>query len=112
MIVYDGLIKDKTKDGMKLKKKQKMEEKIEQEDPDCEPPAAKKKKKKGKVTADQENGHIDEATDMSGNSNIDMSPKKTKRNSDANTEVCLFSAFLNLISDLFPVVIAPFTDFV
>lgn len=77
---------------MKLKKKLKMEEQIEQEDPDCEPPAAKKKKKKDKVTADQENGHMDEATDMNGNSNIETSPKKkSKKNSEANTEVCLFS---------------------
>lgn len=72
---------------MKLKKKLKVEEQIEQEDSNCEPPAAKKKKKKGKVTADQENGHIDEATDMNGNSSIETSPKRNTKNS----EVCLFS---------------------
>lgn len=81
-------MKGKTKDGKNLK----MEEQIEQEDPDCEPPAAKKKKKKDKMTADQENGHKDEATDMNGNSNIETSPKKkkTKKNNEANTKVCLF----------------------
>lgn len=107
-------MKDKTKGGMKLKKKVKMEEQMEQEDPNCEPPAAKKKKKKDKVTADQENGHIDEATDMNGNSNIETSPKRnTKKNSEAKTEVCLyFFAFLNLIPGLWPVVIAPFMHLV
>lgn len=76
---------------MKLKKKLKTGEQIEQEDPDCEPPAPKKKKKKDKVTADHENGLMDEATDMNGNSNMDTSPKKkSKKKSEANVEVCLF----------------------
>lgn len=81
-------MKGKTKDVMKLKMKLKTEEEIEQEDPDCEPPAAKKKKKKDKVTADQESSHMDEATDMNGNSNIETLPKKkTKKNTQAKTEV-------------------------
>lgn len=71
---------------MKLKKKQKLEEQVEEEEPDIEPP--KKKKKKDKVTVDQENGHVDEATDMNGNA--ETSPKKkSKKSSDANTEVCV-----------------------
>uniref|UniRef100_A0A4W6G0Q4 RNA helicase n=1 Tax=Lates calcarifer TaxID=8187 RepID=A0A4W6G0Q4_LATCA len=60
----------------------------EQEDPDCEPPAPKKKKKKDKLAADQVNGHLDEATDMNGNSNGVETPKqKTKKNSEEGTEV-------------------------
>lgn len=78
-------MKDKTKNGMKLKKKLKIEEQIEQEDPDCEPPATKKKKKKDKVTEDQDTSFMDEATDMNGNSNIETSPKKKSKK-----EVCLF----------------------
>ncbi|XP_018522391.1 nucleolar RNA helicase 2 isoform X1 [Lates calcarifer] len=76
-------LKIKTKEGKKLKKKQ-LEE---QEDPDCEPPAPKKKKKKDKLAADQVNGHLDEATDMNGNSNGVETPKqKTKKNSEEGTE--------------------------
>ncbi|XP_071344776.1 nucleolar RNA helicase 2 [Trachinotus anak] len=72
-------LKNKTKEGKKLKKK-KLEE---QEEPDCEPPAPKKKKKK----ADQVNGHVDEATDMNGNSNEIETPKqKTKKNTEGDTE--------------------------
>lgn len=82
-------MKVNTKNGMKLKKKLKRGEQIEQEDPDCEPPAPKKKK--DKVTADHENGFMDEATDMNGNSNMDQAPKKkNKKKSEANVEVCLF----------------------
>ncbi len=79
-------IKNKTKEGKKLKKKQQQLE--EQEDPDCEPPAPKKKKKKDKLAADQVNDHIDEATDMNGNSNGVETPKqKIKKNTDGDTEV-------------------------
>uniref|UniRef100_A0A674P417 RNA helicase n=1 Tax=Takifugu rubripes TaxID=31033 RepID=A0A674P417_TAKRU len=56
-----------SKDGMKLKKKQKTKEQMEQEDQDCEPPA---------------NDH----TDMDGNSSVETSPKKTKKNNGENTE--------------------------
>lgn len=84
---FAELIQNKSKDGMKLKKKQKTKEQMEQEDQDCEPPAAKKKKKNGKVTVDQENDH----TDMNGNSSVETSPKKTKKNNGEKTEVCVFS---------------------
>lgn len=77
--------KKKTKEGKKLKKKN-LEEQEEQEDPDCEPPAPKKKKKKDK-TADQVNGHLDEAADMNGNSNGIETPKKKKKSSEGDTEV-------------------------
>ncbi|XP_050933639.1 nucleolar RNA helicase 2 isoform X2 [Lates calcarifer] len=64
-----------------------VEDQEEQEDPDCEPPAPKKKKKKDKLAADQVNGHLDEATDMNGNSNGVETPKqKTKKNSEEGTE--------------------------
>lgn len=75
---------------MKLKKKQKTKEQIEQEDQDCEPPAAKKKKKNDKVTVDQERDH----TDMNGNSSVETSPKKTKKNIGENTEVRVFSFYI------------------
>lgn len=61
-----------------------MEEPVEQEDPDCEPPAPKKKKKKDKLKADQVNGQTPEATDLNGNSNGVETPKKTEE----DTEVC------------------------
>lgn len=81
-------LKDKTKDGKKLKKKKQSEEPVEQEDPDCEPPAPKKKKKKDKLAVDQENGHTDEAIDMNGNSHSPETPKqKTKKKSEGDTEV-------------------------
>lgn len=81
-------IKDKTKDGKKLKKKKQLAEPEEQEDPDCEPPAPKKKKKKDKLAVDQENGHTDEAIDMNGNSHSAETPKqKTKKKSEGDTEV-------------------------
>lgn len=102
-------IKNKTKDGKKLKKKQ-LEEQEEQEDPDCEPPAPKKKKKKDKLAVDQVNGHMDEATDMNGNSNGVETPKeKTKKKTEGETEVsavwCLTSRIgiltkKGLVSDL------------
>ncbi|XP_042360575.1 nucleolar RNA helicase 2 [Plectropomus leopardus] len=77
-------LKNKTKEGKKLKKKQ-LEE---PEDPDCEPPAPKKKKKKDKLAVDQVNDHIDEATDMNGNSNGVETPKKIKKkkNAEGDTE--------------------------
>lgn len=76
--------KKKTKEGKKLKKKN-LEEQEEQEEPDCEPPAPKKKKKKDK-TADEVNGHSDEAADMNGNSNGIETPKK-KKSSEGDSEV-------------------------
>ncbi|XP_035855296.1 nucleolar RNA helicase 2 [Sander lucioperca] len=78
-------LKNKTKEGKKLKKKQ-LQEQEEQEDPDCEPPAPKKKKKKDKLAVDQVNGHIDEATDMNGNSNGLETPKKIKKKAEGDTE--------------------------
>lgn len=89
MNYFAELIQNKSKDGMKLKKKQKTKEQMEQEDQDCEPPAAKKKKRNNKVTGDQENDH----TDMNGNSSVETSPKKTKKNNGENTEVCVFSFY-------------------
>nr|XP_033474648.1 nucleolar RNA helicase 2 [Epinephelus lanceolatus] len=81
-------LKNKTKEGKKLKKKKKLlEDQEEQEEPDCEPPAPKKKKKKDKLAADQVNDHIDEATDMNGNSNGVETPKKIKKkNTEGDTE--------------------------
>lgn len=86
---FAELIQNKSKDGMKLKKKQKTKEQMEQEDQECEPPAAKKKKRNNKVTGDQENDH----TDMNGNSSVETSPKKTKKNNGENTEVSVFSFY-------------------
>lgn len=81
-------IQNKTKEGKKLKKKKLLEDQEEQEEPDCEPPAPKKKKKKDKLAADQVNDHIDEATDMNGNSNGVETPKKIKKkNTEGDTEV-------------------------
>ncbi|XP_070684092.1 nucleolar RNA helicase 2 isoform X2 [Pempheris klunzingeri] len=71
-------LKNKIKEGKKLKKK-----KLEQEDPDCEPPAPKKKKKKDKLTVDQVTDHINDVTDMNGNSNGVETPKK---NTEEGTE--------------------------
>ncbi|XP_056235819.1 nucleolar RNA helicase 2 isoform X2 [Seriola aureovittata] len=80
-------LKNKTKEGKKLKKKKELEDQEEQEDPGCEPPAPKKKKKKDKLSADQVNGHLDEATDMNGNSDGVETPKqKTKKNTEGDTE--------------------------
>ncbi|XP_040892451.1 nucleolar RNA helicase 2 [Toxotes jaculatrix] len=82
-------LKNKTKEGKKLKKKKQLEDQEEQADPACEPPAPKKKKKKDKLAADQvTNDHLeDEATDMNGNSNGVETPKqKTKKNTDGDTE--------------------------
>uniref|UniRef100_A0A8P4G444 RNA helicase n=1 Tax=Dicentrarchus labrax TaxID=13489 RepID=A0A8P4G444_DICLA len=87
-------LKIKTKEGKKLKKKlllqqqQQQQEDLEvQEDPECEPPASKKKKKKDKLATDQMNDHIEEATDMNGNSNGVETPKqKTKKNTEGDTE--------------------------
>lgn len=87
---FAELIQNKSKDGMKLKKKQKTKEQMEPEDQGCEPPAAKKKRKNDKVTVDQENDH----TDMNGNSSGETSPKKTKKNNGENTEVCVFSFYI------------------
>lgn len=86
---FAELIQNKSKDGMKLKKKQKTKEQMEQEDQECEPPAAKKKKRNNKVTGDQENDH----TDMNGNSSVETSPKKTKKNNGENTEVSVLFSF-------------------
>ncbi|XP_029982609.1 nucleolar RNA helicase 2 isoform X2 [Sphaeramia orbicularis] len=69
----------KIKEGKKLKKKKQSEDVTEQEDPDCEPPAPKKKKKKDKLTADQVNGHMDEAADVNGNIKNDETPKQKKK---------------------------------
>lgn len=81
------LIKNKTKDSKKLKKKKQLED---QEDPDCEPPVPKKKKKKDKLAVDQVNGHVEEATDMNGNSNDVETPKqKSKKKTEGDTEVSL-----------------------
>lgn len=63
-----------------------MEDQEEQEDPDCEPPTPKKKKKKDKLEADQVNNHVDEATDINGNSNGIETPKK-KKNTEGDSEV-------------------------
>lgn len=79
-------MKNKIKEGKKLKKKQ-LEEQEEQEDPDCEPPTPKKKKKKEKLAADQVNGHTSEATDMNGNSNGVDTPKQKTKKSEEDTEV-------------------------
>ncbi|KAK2854151.1 hypothetical protein Q5P01_006812 [Channa striata] len=80
-------LKIKTKEGKKLKKKQQLEDEEEQKEPDCEPPAPKKKKKKDKLAVDQENGHIDEATDMNGNSDGVKKPKeKITKNAEEDTE--------------------------
>ncbi|XP_032377143.1 nucleolar RNA helicase 2 [Etheostoma spectabile] len=78
-------LKNKTKEGKKLKKKQ-LQDQEAQEDPDCEPPAPKKKKKKDKLAVDQMNGHIDETTDMNGNSNGVETPKKIKKKAEGDTE--------------------------
>ncbi|XP_047437428.1 nucleolar RNA helicase 2 [Mugil cephalus] len=79
------ILKKKNKEGKKLKKKQ--QELEVQEEPDCDPPAPKKKKKKDKLAADQENGHMDEATDMNGNSDQAETPKqKTKKTTEGDTE--------------------------
>lgn len=60
----------------------------QEEEPDCEPPAPKKKKKKDKLAVDQENGHIIEATDLNGNSNVvDILQQKIKKNKDTDPEV-------------------------
>lgn len=81
-------IKNKTKEGKKLKKKKQLEDQEEKEEPDCEPPAPKKKKKKDKLVVDQVNGDMDDATDMNGNSNGVETPKqKIKKNTEADTEV-------------------------
>ncbi|KAI3377095.1 hypothetical protein L3Q82_000294 [Scortum barcoo] len=85
-------LKNKTKEGKKLKKKkQQLEDQGEQEDPDCEPPAPKKKKKKDKLAADQEtttiDNNIDEATDMNGNVNgVETPRQKMKKNTEGDTE--------------------------
>nr|XP_046240621.1 nucleolar RNA helicase 2 [Scatophagus argus] len=80
-------LKNKTKEGKKLKKKKEQEDQEEQEDSACEPPAPKKKKKKDKLAADQANGHIDGDADMNGNSNGVETPKqKTKKNTEGDTE--------------------------
>ncbi|XP_029982603.1 nucleolar RNA helicase 2 isoform X1 [Sphaeramia orbicularis] len=73
------VVKNKIKEGKKLKKKKQSEDVTEQEDPDCEPPAPKKKKKKDKLTADQVNGHMDEAADVNGNIKNDETPKQKKK---------------------------------
>ncbi|XP_034728190.1 nucleolar RNA helicase 2 isoform X1 [Etheostoma cragini] len=78
-------LKNKTKEGKKLKKKQ-LQDQEAQEDPDCEPPAPKKKKKKDKLAVDHMNGHIDETTDMNGNSNGVETPKKIKKKAEGDTE--------------------------
>lgn len=78
-------LKNKTKEGKKLKKQQQQLE--EQEDPDCEPPAPKKKKKKDKLAADQVNEDLDEATDRNGNSNgVETPKKKTKKSTEEQTD--------------------------
>ncbi|XP_054466285.1 nucleolar RNA helicase 2 isoform X2 [Anoplopoma fimbria] len=73
----------KTKEGKKLKNKKQLED---QEDPDCEPPAPKKKKKKDKLTVDQVNDPIEEATDMNGNSNGVDTPEMIKKKAEGETE--------------------------
>uniref|UniRef100_A0A3P8SCK4 RNA helicase n=1 Tax=Amphiprion percula TaxID=161767 RepID=A0A3P8SCK4_AMPPE len=82
------LLKNKTKEDKKLKKKKQQQQQLEeQEDPDCGPPAPKKKKKKDKLAADQVNGHIDEATDVNGNSNgVETPKKKSKKNTEGEKE--------------------------
>ncbi|XP_039984629.1 nucleolar RNA helicase 2 [Xiphias gladius] len=82
-------LKNKTKEGKKLKKKKQLEDQEEQEEEDqgCEPPAPKKKKKKDKLAADQVNSYLDEATDMNGNSDDVETPKrKTKKNTEGDNE--------------------------
>ncbi|XP_005467227.2 nucleolar RNA helicase 2 [Oreochromis niloticus] len=80
-------LKNKTKEGKKLKKQQQQQQLEEQEDPDCEPPAPKKKKKKDKLAADQVNEDLDEATDMNGNSNgVETPKKKIKKNTEEQTD--------------------------
>ncbi|KAL3992874.1 monocyte to macrophage differentiation protein [Sarotherodon galilaeus] len=82
-------LKNKTKEGKKLKKQQQQQQQQleEQEDPDCEPPAPKKKKKKDKLAADQVNEDLDEATDMNGNSNgVETPKKKTKKSTEEQTD--------------------------
>uniref|UniRef100_A0A668SJF4 RNA helicase n=2 Tax=Oreochromis aureus TaxID=47969 RepID=A0A668SJF4_OREAU len=80
-------LKNKTKEGKKLKKQQQQQQLEEQEDPDCEPPAPKKKKKKDKLAADQVNEDLDEATDMNGNSNgVETPKKKTKKSTGEQTD--------------------------
>lgn len=80
-------LKNKTKEGKKLKKKKQLEDQEETEEPDCEPPVPKKKKKKDKLVVDQENGDMDETTDMNGNSNgVETPKKKIKKNTEADTE--------------------------
>ncbi|CAI5645738.1 unnamed protein product [Oreochromis niloticus] len=81
-------LKNKTKEGKKLKKQQQQQQQLEeQEDPDCEPPAPKKKKKKDKLAADQVNEDLDEATDMNGNSNgVETPKKKTKKSTEEQTD--------------------------
>ncbi|KAG8001483.1 Nucleolar RNA helicase 2 [Nibea albiflora] len=76
-------LKNKIKEGKKLKKKKQLEDQEEQEDPDCEPPTPKKKKKKDKLEADQVNNHVNEATDVNGNSNGIVTPKKKNTEGDS-----------------------------
>lgn len=84
--MFKQLLKNKTKDSKKLKKKKQQLE--DQEDPDCEPPVPKKKKKKDKLAVDQVNGHVEEATDMNGNSNDVETPKqRSKKKTEGGTEV-------------------------
>ncbi|TMS13150.1 Nucleolar RNA helicase 2 [Larimichthys crocea] len=85
-LMFDNMwLKNKIKEGKKLKKKKQLEDQEEQEDPDCEPPTPKKKKKKDKLEADQVNNHVDEATDINGNSNGIETPKK-KKNTEGDSE--------------------------
>ncbi|XP_037102969.1 nucleolar RNA helicase 2 isoform X3 [Syngnathus acus] len=69
-------LKIKSKEAKKLKKKKKLEE---QEEPDSECLVPKKKKKKNKLAEDEVNGHIDEATDLTGITDMPEPPKKKKR---------------------------------
>ncbi|KAM9860979.1 nucleolar RNA helicase 2 [Aulostomus maculatus] len=78
-------MKNKIKEGKKLKKKQ-LEVEGELEEPDCEPPAPKKKKKKEKLAVDQMNDDKEDAADMNGNSYVETPKQKMKRNTEAEPE--------------------------
>ncbi|MEQ2181373.1 hypothetical protein GOODEAATRI_010941, partial [Goodea atripinnis] len=92
-------VKNKTKEGKKLKKKQQSEEQVE--DPDCDPPAPKKKKKKDRLAAAQTNGHIHEAADVNGNSNDAESPKqKTKKKKEVSESLSVPFVFSYFVSSV------------